>query len=55
MVAAVGFRNVMVHAYAKLDREEVHKLSQNNTDDLLDFLRALFNQTGLTLPNPVQD
>jgi uncharacterized protein YutE (UPF0331/DUF86 family) len=47
MVAAVGFRNLVVHEYAKIDLEEVYRISQDHIDDLLDFLRALLKQIGL--------
>jgi uncharacterized protein YutE (UPF0331/DUF86 family) len=47
MVAAVGFRNLVVHEYAKLDLEEVYKISRDHTDDLLEFLKALFKRAGL--------
>lgn len=47
MVAAVGFRNLVVHEYAKVDLEEVYRISQDHIDDLLEFLKVLFNQTGL--------
>lgn len=47
MVAAVGFRNLVVHEYAKLDLKEVYKISIDHVDDLLEFLKALFRRTGL--------
>ena len=47
MVAAVGIRNPLVHEYGKMDLEEVYKISHDHTDDLLEFLRALFKGAGL--------
>ena len=47
MVAAVGFRNLLVHEYAKIDLEEVYRISHDHIDDLLLFLKALFKRTGL--------
>jgi len=47
MVAAVGFRNLVVHEYAKIDLEEVYRISQDHIDDLLDYLRALLKHIGL--------
>ena len=47
MVAAVGFRNLVVHEYAEVDLEEVYRMSQYHIDDLIEFLKALFKKTGL--------
>lgn len=47
MVAAVGFRNLVVHEYAKLDLKEVYKISIDHVGDLLEFLKALFRRAGL--------
>lgn len=49
MVAAVGFRNLLVHEYGKVDLEEVYRISQDNVEDLLQFMRALFKRAGLSL------
>jgi uncharacterized protein YutE (UPF0331/DUF86 family) len=54
MVAAVGFRNLVVHEYAKVDLEEVYKISHDHIDDLLDFLRALFMRAGLASAEPAE-
>jgi uncharacterized protein YutE (UPF0331/DUF86 family) len=47
MVAAVGFRNLLVHEYGKVDLEEVYRISHKHIDDLLLFLKALFKKIGL--------
>jgi len=47
MVAAAGFKNLVVHEYAKVDLEEVYRISQYHVDDLIEFLQALFKKTGL--------
>lgn len=47
MVAAVGFRNLVVHEYARVDLEEVYRVAHDHIDDLLRFLRAVFRRTGL--------
>jgi uncharacterized protein YutE (UPF0331/DUF86 family) len=52
MVAAVGFRNLVVHEYAKVDLEEVYRISQDHIDDLLDFLRALLKHASLEPAQP---
>ncbi len=47
MVAAVGFRNLVVHEYGKVDLEEVYKISQHHIDDLLEFLKTIFKRANL--------
>jgi uncharacterized protein YutE (UPF0331/DUF86 family) len=47
MVAAVGFRNLVVHEYTRVDLEEVYRISQENVDDLIEFLQPLFRRAGL--------
>ncbi|RMH23111.1 MAG: DUF86 domain-containing protein [Acidobacteria bacterium] len=37
----VGFRNLLVHGYAKIDYEIVRDVAQNRVDDLLDFVRSI--------------
>ena len=52
MVAAVGFRNLVVHEYDNVDLEEVYRTSRVHVDDLLDFLRALLKRAGLASGEP---
>jgi uncharacterized protein YutE (UPF0331/DUF86 family) len=47
MVAAVGFRNLVVHEYTRVDLEEVYRISQENVDDLIEFLQPLLRRAGL--------
>lgn len=47
MVAAVGFRNLVVHEYTRVDLEEVYRISQENVDDLIAFLQTLIRRAGL--------
>ena len=47
MIAAVGFRNLVVHEYGKLDLEEVYKISRNDIRDLLTFVAAVFKKAGI--------
>jgi uncharacterized protein YutE (UPF0331/DUF86 family) len=47
MVAAVGFRNIVVHEYSRLDLEEVYKMARDRTDDLPEFVKALLKRVGL--------
>ena len=30
----IGFRNILVHAYLDIDRQQVHRLLQHNLDDI---------------------
>lgn len=48
MARAVGFRNLMVHEYAKIDIELVYTLAHENLDDLNDYLVSIFLKTGIT-------
>jgi len=48
MVKAVGFRNLIVHEYGKIDLEQVFEVAQNDFRDLNDFLVAILRKLGLT-------
>lgn len=37
----VGFRNILVHEYGKIDREKVYAYVQNQIGDLTDFKKAI--------------
>ncbi len=30
----IGFKNILVHSYANVDRSEVYSILQNNLDDI---------------------
>ena len=47
MVRAVGFRNLVVHEYGKLDLQRAHQIIQSDVQDLNEFLRAVFRQSGV--------
>jgi len=47
MVRAVGFRNLIVHEYAKLELEQVYELAQNDINDLNEYLQAIIKKLGL--------
>ena len=47
MVKAVGFRNLIVHEYGKLDIQEVYGISKSDIKDLLDYLKAVFKKAGI--------
>ena len=47
MVRAVGFRNLILHEYAKLELEQVFEIAQNDTNDLNEYLQAIIKKLGL--------
>ena len=48
MVKAVGFRNLMVHEYGKIDMDEVFEIAQKSINDLNDYLKSIFIKIGVT-------
>ena len=48
MVKCVGLRNLLVHAYTKIDVEQVYEITQENIHDLEAYLRSIFNGLGLS-------
>jgi uncharacterized protein YutE (UPF0331/DUF86 family) len=48
MVKAVGFRNLIVHEYGKIELEQVYEIAQNDINDLNEYLKAIFKKLGLT-------
>ena len=47
MVKCVGFRNLLVHAYARIELEQVFEITQKDIHDLEAYLKSLFNRLGL--------
>lgn len=47
MVKAVGFRNLLVHEYGKLDLEQVFDIACHHSKDLDRFLLFLFEKLGM--------
>jgi uncharacterized protein YutE (UPF0331/DUF86 family) len=41
MIAMVGFRNIAVHEYRKLDLATVRRIIEHRLDDLLAFSKAM--------------
>jgi uncharacterized protein YutE (UPF0331/DUF86 family) len=37
----IGFRNILVHGYVKIDRSEVYNILQHHLNDLADLCRTL--------------
>ena len=48
MVSAVGFRNLIVHEYRKVEMREVFKTAHENLEDVNEFLRAIVRRLDLT-------
>jgi len=48
MVAAVGFRNLIVHEYGKIDLELVFEAVQKDIDDLNEYLKTIFDQLNIS-------
>lgn len=46
MIKAVGFRNLVVHAYGKLDMQAVFAIARRDVNDLNDYLKAIFSKLG---------
>ena len=42
MVKAVGFRNLLVHEYQKIDLQRLYETAEKNVDDLMAFLASIF-------------
>ena len=47
IVKAVGFINLIVHEYAKLELEQVFEIAQNDINDLNEYLQAIIKKLGL--------
>lgn len=47
MVKAVGFRNLIVHEYGKIELRQVFEIAQKNVKDLNEYIVSLFIQLGI--------
>ena len=47
MLKAVGFRNLIVHEYGKIELEQVYEIAQNDINDLNDYLKTIIKKLGL--------
>ena len=47
MVKAVGFRNLLVHEYLKIDLQRLHQAAEKNVDDLMEYLSSVFIKIGI--------
>jgi uncharacterized protein YutE (UPF0331/DUF86 family) len=46
MVRSVGFRNLVVHEYGKVDLEVVFRVTHEDVNDLNEFAQALTDRFG---------
>ncbi len=44
MVAAVGFRNLVVHEYGNIDLRQVYQIAHQDIDDMEGFLKAIIKK-----------
>ena len=47
MVKAVGFRNLIVHEYEKIELGQVFEIAQEDIKDLNEYLKSIFRKLGL--------
>jgi uncharacterized protein YutE (UPF0331/DUF86 family) len=47
MVKAAGFRNLIVHEYAKIEAKQVFNIAQKDITDLNEYLKAIFKKVGI--------
>lgn len=47
MAKAVGFRNLMVHEYGKIEMDQVFEMAKKDIDDLTDYLKSIFHKLGV--------
>ena len=48
MVQAVGFRNLIVHEYGKINLKQIFEVAKKDINDLDKYLMAIFKKSGLT-------
>ena len=46
MVKAAGFRNLIVHEYARLELEQVFEIASKGIQDIYDYLQSIFRKLG---------
>ncbi len=47
MVKAVGFRNLIVHEYVKIELDQVFEIAVKDIKDLNEYLKSIFRKLGL--------
>ena len=48
MGKAVGFRNIIVHEYAKIELDQILEIAQQDIQDLNEYLISIFGKLGLS-------
>lgn len=48
MVRAVGFRNLIVHEYARVEMKEVFEVAHKDVEDLNEYLKCILTRLGIT-------
>lgn len=48
MVKAVGFRNLIVHEYTKIELEQVFEISREDINDFNEYIKSIFNKLHLS-------
>jgi len=48
MVKAVGFRNLIVHEYTKIEIKQVYETARNDINDINNYLKEVFRKLGIT-------
>jgi uncharacterized protein YutE (UPF0331/DUF86 family) len=48
MVKAVGFLNLIVHEYGKIELKQVFEVAQKDIKDLNEYLKIIFEKLDLT-------
>jgi uncharacterized protein YutE (UPF0331/DUF86 family) len=47
MVAAVGFRNLIVHEYGNIDLRKVYQIAHHDIEDLEHYLKAILKKSAI--------
>jgi uncharacterized protein YutE (UPF0331/DUF86 family) len=47
MVKAVGFRNLLVHEYGKIDLRRVYRIAREDIEDLMAFISEILKSLGM--------
>jgi uncharacterized protein YutE (UPF0331/DUF86 family) len=47
MVTAVGFRNLVVHEYGKIDLAKIYQIAHEDVDDIEEYLRAILRKCSI--------
>ena len=55
MVKAVGFRNLIVHAYTKLDLVQAYEIARKDIMDLNEFLKTIVQECEVVSRSPSSD